>query len=457
MKRRGFTMVELMVVIAIMAILLTLGVVNLRSSQANGNDAERKADIESIAAHLETYYKTGTNGTTSFGTYPSTALVSSGVGYISQLLRDIDVKSITAPGIDDPTLTFIPATDGLILNNNSPHPTKDEYVYQPLKNDGTLCNPSVSTSGNIEVLVVGGGGGGGQRVGGGGGGGGVFYSNVLNVTTSPKTIVVGGGGAGAIANNVLAGNGANSIFDSTGGSSTKITAYGGGGGNSYNRVGTGASGGSGGGGSFANPGGSQAGGSANPGDAGSTGSIGYANIGGTSYSATLFGGGGGGGAGTVGLNATSNVAGNGGIGVLKNISGANVYYGGGGGGGASGGTGGLGGLGGGGNGKAAASGLKGDWGTVNTGGGGGGGSDNTGGGSGGTGGSGIVIIRYLTGSIRATGGDTVTYYNGYTIHTFLNNGTFTVSSVTAPECRKFNLYYRSESDNVVHMLTSKNQ
>jgi len=49
MKRRGFTIIELIIVVTIMGILLTIGVVNLRGSQANGRDAERKVDVDTIA------------------------------------------------------------------------------------------------------------------------------------------------------------------------------------------------------------------------------------------------------------------------------------------------------------------------------------------------------------------------------------------------------------------------
>ena len=62
----AFTIVELVIVITIMGILITLGVINMRSSQANGRDAERKTDIETIAQHLESYYTGGTYATTDF-------------------------------------------------------------------------------------------------------------------------------------------------------------------------------------------------------------------------------------------------------------------------------------------------------------------------------------------------------------------------------------------------------
>jgi hypothetical protein len=65
-------------------------------------------------------------------------------------------------------------------------------------------------------------------------------------------------------------------------------------------------------------------------------------------------------------------------------------------------------------------------GTFSTGGGGGGSWNNFGG----NGGSGIVVVRYqiaeLTATAKATGG-AISYYNGKTIHTFTNSGTFNVT------------------------------
>jgi len=64
-------------------------------------------------------------------------------------------------------------------------------------------------------------------------------------------------------------------------------------------------------------------------------------------------------------------------------------------------------------------------GLANTGaGGGGGGSNGTNGSLGGNGGSGLCIIRYLTGTIAATGGTEVTS-GGYKYHTFTSSGTWT--------------------------------
>ena len=87
------------------------------------------------------------------GTYPSTDIATSVTeDKVRLYLRDIDSKSFIAPGLSssednsaainaDMASTFIPAT-----NNNqttlsvTPQPTINQYVYQPIHSDGTLCN-----------------------------------------------------------------------------------------------------------------------------------------------------------------------------------------------------------------------------------------------------------------------------------------------------------------------------
>jgi hypothetical protein len=285
-------------------------------------------------------------------------------------------------------------TNGLVLNLDAGDP--DSY---------TRSQPPY-----VEVLVVAGGGGGGFDFGGGGGAGGLIYNSAYQLTNAAAiTVTVGAGGSGGPpAGQSTSGN--NSVFGS-------LTAIGGGGGANgsgayvYGPVKNGGSGGG-------------AGGWVSSertifglGTAGQgfNGGIGDPNT-------TSGGAGGGGGAGQTGQNANGSTAGNGGNGNAYSISGTSTYYAGGGGGGTyPNPPGGTGGLGGGGNGAGGIN-VNGFAATANTGGGGGGNSGG-GGGSGGNGGSGIVIVRY-PGLPAATGG-TITYLNGYTIHTFTTSGTFT--------------------------------
>lgn len=53
--RKGFTLIEILLVIAIVAVLIGISVSGLRVQQKKARDARRKADIEEIRAALEQY------------------------------------------------------------------------------------------------------------------------------------------------------------------------------------------------------------------------------------------------------------------------------------------------------------------------------------------------------------------------------------------------------------------
>ena len=270
-------------------------------------------------------------------------------------------------------------TNGLVLNLDAGDP--DSY---------TRSQPPF-----VEVLVVAGGASGGTSNpanggGAGGGAGGVIYNSAYQLTNaSAITVTVGAGGAGQTSNTTQGNDGSNSVFGS-------LTAVGGGGGGSASGGNTtGRNGGSGGGAGYV--------GYYNNFNSG-TGTAGQGFRGG--YVLANNNAGGGGGAGGVGGDTfdsrpePSYPAGNGGLGgpgVYYSISGTSTLYSNGGNGGSQ------------------------NQNTIVS------GSGTTGayGGSGATStaGSGIVIVRY-PGLPAATGG-TITYVNGYTIHTFTSSGTFT--------------------------------
>jgi hypothetical protein len=274
---------------------------------------------------------------------------------------------------------------------------------------GAVSNKGYDPEGlRIEYLIVAGGGGGsgwGDGVGGGAGG---FLLNSTKLTAGTHTVTVGaGGGRGTNSSGSRGSNGGDSQIGAS------LIAYGGGGAG-CKTIQDGLDGGSGGGGYGNN---------AVPHGIGGSGVPGQGNDGGDGTAS--YRGGSGGGAGEAGLDGTLAV------GNLSSIPGARgrvakidyiwAYYAGGGG------TGGLrgdpsGGLGGGG--KGGIINQDGTAGGTNTGGGGGGGGTySTRATFGGNGGSGIVMIRYR-GKQKATGGDSIVYKNGYTIHTFTSSGSF---------------------------------
>lgn len=62
-QRLGFTLVELMVVMAIIGILAALAVGNFRSTQIKARDAQRKSDLKQLTSALELYFN-------DYGEYP---------------------------------------------------------------------------------------------------------------------------------------------------------------------------------------------------------------------------------------------------------------------------------------------------------------------------------------------------------------------------------------------------
>jgi len=140
MNQRGFTLVEILVTIAIMVILLTLAVVNISSTQVSQRDSERAAEVAAIANNLETFYKTGVNSSTTLGRYPSTALLANGATSIKAFFPYIDMETVTAPDAASVAASFRPATNDIeSAAGVNPQPTVTQYVYQPIQNDGSLC------------------------------------------------------------------------------------------------------------------------------------------------------------------------------------------------------------------------------------------------------------------------------------------------------------------------------
>ncbi len=79
-KQKGFTLIELMVVIAIIGLLASIITVSLVSSKVKGRDAKRVADIRTLQLALETFYNDN-------GTYPLT-LQSLTPSYLPKLPND---------------------------------------------------------------------------------------------------------------------------------------------------------------------------------------------------------------------------------------------------------------------------------------------------------------------------------------------------------------------------------
>jgi prepilin-type N-terminal cleavage/methylation domain-containing protein len=101
MKRNGFTLIELMVVIAIIGILATIITASLSTAKAKGRDAKRISDIKTIQTALALYYNDNQS-------YPKTLSSALTPNYIPVLPKD--------PG------------------------TNTDYKYAPIGNSPGICN-----------------------------------------------------------------------------------------------------------------------------------------------------------------------------------------------------------------------------------------------------------------------------------------------------------------------------
>ncbi len=80
--KRGFTFIELLVVVTIIAVLSAIGMISYRSANLKSRDGKRKADLEQLRAALEIYRADN-------GVYPATgSLASLTTTYIQAIPND---------------------------------------------------------------------------------------------------------------------------------------------------------------------------------------------------------------------------------------------------------------------------------------------------------------------------------------------------------------------------------
>lgn len=105
--KKGFTLVELLVVVAIIGLLTGMVVISIQNVKAKARDAQRVADINSIATALSLYHN-------DFNAYPIFDGYTTGTDVLSIALKDAGTIS-TAP--TDPLNTgnyqyYYQSTDG---------------------------------------------------------------------------------------------------------------------------------------------------------------------------------------------------------------------------------------------------------------------------------------------------------------------------------------------------------
>jgi prepilin-type N-terminal cleavage/methylation domain-containing protein len=119
LNSKGFTIVELLIVIVVIGILALLVITTYSGIQAKARNSKRQTDIQSLQTQLEAFFSQN-------GYYPSLADVNS-ASWLSSNMKSLDQGALTDPS--NPT-----ASKTLVAS-----PTAKSYAYEVTDSSGNSC------------------------------------------------------------------------------------------------------------------------------------------------------------------------------------------------------------------------------------------------------------------------------------------------------------------------------
>ena len=122
-KSKGFTIVELLIVIVVIGILATLVIVTFSGIQQKARNSQRETDINALTSHVEAYYA-------QTGNYPTFAQVN------DSTWRGKNMKGVDPGALLDPKQK---PTDSPSHNSGGAVAGTYVYNYYPTRDDGTEC------------------------------------------------------------------------------------------------------------------------------------------------------------------------------------------------------------------------------------------------------------------------------------------------------------------------------
>ncbi len=134
--RQGFTLIEILVVVAIIGILAGVVLVGLRGSGPQARDSKRAADLSGVRNGLELYYnKTGAYPLTMTWAVLTTTLTGADIG-INQIPQDTDY-SYTSDGTTYILKAILEQKGSVLTKGNGADLDGDQVVGTETVNCGT--------------------------------------------------------------------------------------------------------------------------------------------------------------------------------------------------------------------------------------------------------------------------------------------------------------------------------
>ena len=122
-KSKGFTIVELLIVIVVIAILATLVIVTFTGIQQKARDSKRQTDIDALDSHVEAFYANS-------GYYPTITDLQSST-WVAANMKGFDPSALTDP-------------KGSNITGSAP--VSGTYVYSYVTQGCTTTSASSSTN-----------------------------------------------------------------------------------------------------------------------------------------------------------------------------------------------------------------------------------------------------------------------------------------------------------------------